>query len=618
MSAIFGELLAYPQEHGDLVNLYTFGDEFYARRETLDGFTVIYDEDLGMYCYAALLGGRFASTGVPISRRSPSGLRKHLKESEEIRSQKFNQRYRLLRGVPADMPPDIALTLGRENGLLEGRQLNNGKVRGLTILVEFADERTTTTDEDLSEMLNGDNYTAHGNFCSVKEYYHTMSGGRLTYVNDVFGPVRLPKNRIYYKNRPLMKDAVELAMEHYEIDLSRYDSKNEGVIDALSFVYAGRTVYEGWLWPHNHTLDATFDGYEANLYTIQSGGRSPMDLTIGTFCHESGHLLCRFPDLYDYGERDGDFEDSAGLGFYCLMSAGNHLDAGRTPAPICAYLRLLAGWHHEIVDLTGNETVECRHGDYGRILRYPTDQANEFFLVENRTQLGLDTHLPSSGLAVYHCDILGSNEWQGGTANRHYQVGLLQADGHLDLERNRNQGDATDLFDTVNGEALSDATIPSTRTWDGAASEFMISEISSAGDEMTFRVGDPEEPSLVARLDDVTAVDTKVMPQTEDQMIVEFTVRKNRALNDVSIEVRGIAENPQDLRLMLRAPENEPIALGNIAQNGLTFDKVIGASSSQALSGLLGKPVRGKWQLLATNVNDNAVARIDRMTIKLS
>lgn len=618
MSAIFGELLTYPQEAGDPVSLYTFGDEFYARRETLDGYTAIYDDDLGMYCYASVMGGRFASTGISITRHPPDGLRKHLKESEEARGQKFNQRYRLMRGLPADLPHDIALTFGRENGLLEGRQLTDGEIRGLTILVEFSDEQTTIADNDLSRMLNGDNYNENGNFCSVKDYYKKMSGGKLIYTNDVFGPVRLPKNKVYYRNRKLMKDAVELAMEQYDIDFARYDSRNEGIIDALSFVYAGRTVYDGWLWPHNFTLDATFDGYEANLYTIQSGGRSPIDLTIGTFCHESGHLLCRFPDLYDYGERDGDFEDSAGLGHYCLMSAGNHLDSGRTPAPICAYLRLLAGWHNEIVDLTEDGAIECHHGDYGRILRYPTAMANEFFLVENRSQLGLDKYLPSSGLAVYHCDILGSNEWQGGTANRHYQVGLLQADGHLDLERNRNQGDSTDLFNAVNGEALSNSTVPNTRTWDGAASEFMISDISAAGAKMAFRVGRPEALPLLARLDDTTVIDTTIMPKAKDHVIAEFTVEKDSVISDLAIEIKGIGAHPQDIKLALRGPENLQATLEGIKKDGHKFEEKMAPASSEALLRLIGHPARGKWQVLATNANETEEARIDRINVQIS
>ena len=40
------------------------------------------------------------------------------------------------------------------------------------------------------------------------------------------------------------------------------------------------------------------------------------ELTLGTFCHENGHMVCDYPDLYDYGY------ESSGVGAYCLMCAG--------------------------------------------------------------------------------------------------------------------------------------------------------------------------------------------------------------------------------------------------------------------------------------------------------
>lgn len=104
MSAIFGEKLTFPQENGPEVELFVFGDEFYARRETLEGYTVLYDETLGQYCYAVLREGQFASSGVPISEPPPPGLLPHLEEAASIRQEHFNQRYIELRPSEADLP----------------------------------------------------------------------------------------------------------------------------------------------------------------------------------------------------------------------------------------------------------------------------------------------------------------------------------------------------------------------------------------------------------------------------------------------------------------------------------------------------------------------------------
>ena len=41
MSAIFGETLIFQQDNGPSVELVIFGDEFYARYETTDGYTVV-------------------------------------------------------------------------------------------------------------------------------------------------------------------------------------------------------------------------------------------------------------------------------------------------------------------------------------------------------------------------------------------------------------------------------------------------------------------------------------------------------------------------------------------------------------------------------------------------
>jgi hypothetical protein len=87
MTGIFGETLPFKQENGPDVQLVVFGDEHYARYETEDGYTVVYDKDRGLFCYATLIDGSFVSSGVPISE-PPPGTPPHLKESDAVRQAK--------------------------------------------------------------------------------------------------------------------------------------------------------------------------------------------------------------------------------------------------------------------------------------------------------------------------------------------------------------------------------------------------------------------------------------------------------------------------------------------------------------------------------------------------
>lgn len=93
MTAIFGELLTFSQEKGPEVKLRVFGDEFYARYETADGYSVIFDRELGRFAYALLQDGRFVSSGVDLDRSPPPGVTPHLEESNEVRMSKVENRF---------------------------------------------------------------------------------------------------------------------------------------------------------------------------------------------------------------------------------------------------------------------------------------------------------------------------------------------------------------------------------------------------------------------------------------------------------------------------------------------------------------------------------------------
>ncbi|MCK9441438.1 MAG: hypothetical protein M0Q13_08465 [Methanothrix sp.] len=91
MSAIFGEKLTFPQEKGQEVKLVVHGDEFYAQYETEEGYSVVYDRELGLFCYALLKEGAFFSSKIPLSKSPPHNLEKHLEEAGSVRLAKADQ-----------------------------------------------------------------------------------------------------------------------------------------------------------------------------------------------------------------------------------------------------------------------------------------------------------------------------------------------------------------------------------------------------------------------------------------------------------------------------------------------------------------------------------------------
>lgn len=88
MSAVFGEKRSMSQRNGPDIDVVVFGDEFYARYETVDGYSVVYDEQRGRFCYAVLVEGAFVSSGVPIDAAPPAAAVLHGSESDEVRRTK--------------------------------------------------------------------------------------------------------------------------------------------------------------------------------------------------------------------------------------------------------------------------------------------------------------------------------------------------------------------------------------------------------------------------------------------------------------------------------------------------------------------------------------------------
>lgn len=88
MTDIHAAKVRLGQANGPEVELIVSGHSLYASYETPTGYAAIYDDELGLYCYAELKSGSYQSTGVSIADAPPPTLLPHLKESEDVRASK--------------------------------------------------------------------------------------------------------------------------------------------------------------------------------------------------------------------------------------------------------------------------------------------------------------------------------------------------------------------------------------------------------------------------------------------------------------------------------------------------------------------------------------------------
>ncbi len=366
-----------------------------------------------------------------------------------------------------------------------------GTVRVVVVLADFADRPMNQTTQHFSDLFFSTGVLPHG---SVAEYYREVSGGLIDLVGEVVGPLRLPRKLSWYANdnfgigRPsgtprahlMARDAAKAADR--TVDFGPYDNDGNGYVDAFVVVHAGRggeaTGEPGDIWSHKWVLPEEYaaDGTRVFAYlTI------PEDARIGVSAHELGHLLFGLPDLYDIDDT------SEGVGNWCLMGGGSWNGGGDLPAHPSAWCKLRQGWVEEVeVHSAGTVTFQdVKDGRKVHRLWRDGTRGPEYFLVENRQQSGYDALIPGGGLLVWHVD----DEQPDNSDENHQLVGLVQADGRRDMDRNRNRGDAGDCYPgTSANTALTPTSTPGTRSFAGQDTAVSITGISAPGPTMTATV----------------------------------------------------------------------------------------------------------------------------------
>ena len=539
-AAPFAKRIAFTQPSGAAIVLWGRGDEFYAVFETLDGYAVVFDQTQHAYCYAQLSpdGAQLVSTGTQVQSATGTalGLTPHLRINAAAIRQQVSERFARwdqgmqvterwsalkaqLHPAPGQFSPPSKTTVGDK--------------LGLCLLIDFSDDPGTIPQSEVDDYCNGDNYTNFGNNGSVKKYYQDVSNGLLTYSNVVTIYITAPKPKTFYNDtskdagaqaRMLITDVltVMMALPTYATDILplfdnlSVDSGNN--VLAFNVFYAGGNgnVWSMGLWPHSWNLASAVPlspgGKKLFRYQVSNIGNA---LEIGTFCHENGHMLCGYPDLYDYTG------SSAGVGDWCLMASGSWGGGnGENPTKICAYLSRASGWS-TTTDFYGLSnfvaTVSAAPGtNFNHYYRYQKPGvATEYFLMECRANTGRDGAAPGTGVAIWHIDERGDNSsvnLKTNASHNNYEATVVQADNLWNLEKYQNSGDDKDVYYLGNKAVgytnqFADLSKPAANWWNGTPSGLFLRDFSAKSNTMTFFVGAPRtQPVVTAQPTDLTVV----------------------------------------------------------------------------------------------------------------
>jgi immune inhibitor A len=404
----------------------------------------------------------------------------------------------------------------------------SGTVRIVIILVNFTDKKLSASHNKahFEKLFFSTGVLPNG---SVKEYFKEVTNGKITIAGEVAGPFNLSHSMSFYAHgdsgtgsaqpnaRTMAQEAAQLA--NPTVNFAPYDNDGNGFVDAFIVIHAGsgaeQTGSVNDIWSHKWVLPSEFNADGTKIYGYLT---VPEDSKIGVCCHELGHLLFGFPDLYDV---DG---SSEGIGNWCLMAGGSWNGGGDIPAHPSAWCKVNQGWVSVVVQ-NSNANVSLpdvkTSNTVHRLWKNGTG-GSEYFLVENRQKTKYDQKLPGDGLLIWHIDeSIGENSNEA-----HPKVKLMQADGLNQLESGANRGNAGDPFPgSANKTSFTNSTTPNSRSYAGSNTCVAVTNISPSG------------PTMTARL----SVKCAVVKQKEAKEVLDKSVVLEKPIRDKALvkEIEG-------------------------------------------------------------------------------
>lgn len=515
------------QPNGEELTVRIKGDEFFHYITTVDGYTIVKDNQ-GYYTYGALVNDEVVATKIvarDANKRSKADLIWLESVGKNLRAPAKVESGRMLRAQRDNLPPL--------------KRINYSDFHGLVILVEFKDSHFTRSDvqEFYSNMINQENYTGYtnedgstnpyGKFTgSVRDYFYDNSNGIFAPQFDIVGPFEVDYNvnqgNQYAYN--IFLKAVQKADP--TVDFSQYDLDNNGTVDLIYFIYADSPSSSdpsspNHIWPHRSAFYTSikYDGkklgdYACSAEYIYAKSYGIFD-GIGTICHEFSHVL-GLPDLYDTDyDENSTTPESQHPGEWDLMAGGNYQNNARTPVAYSFYDRYSTGFANYQIITTEGEYELNPVGDTGEgfIIKTPTNK--EVFLLDNRQKSSKwDAYAPGKGMTVVRMDSTNSYVWTSNgpnaNANRLY-YDMLRAAG------SKAHQSPTDAFPgTIGVTMLTNNTFANLKNYSGQENNFILYDIHEENGVVKFKVGnkdkefkrivedfEPMEPTTANNLKDV-------------------------------------------------------------------------------------------------------------------
>ncbi len=394
---------------------------------------------------------------------------------------------------------------------------STGTYNALVIPVQFKGD--TITDTQMANLRKAFNGTeTDTGWESVKTYYEKSSYGNLKLSFDI-QEVYQAKNSASYYERYTAQNAdgstriLEEVLAYYEskLDLTKYDTNDDGCIDAVYLIYSAPVDYDTadfyWAYVTWYYGNTTYDGLDAYYYlfagfdfmdentardTSSAEKISGLKINASTYIHESGHLL-GLDDYYDYEDKKGSNE---GLGNADMMDY--------TVGDQNVYSKTMLGWlSPTVVNGTKTVTLKPSVSEASAILiplSFNNSYFSEYLMIDlyaatglNQMHAGMDNSYlydgAPFGVRIYHVSSSINNPYStdyksftdyNNSDTKYSLIKLVEADGTKKFSDSNGAAAADDLWKA--GQKLS-TVFPNYTRNDGKTLNFDVEIVSASAAE---------------------------------------------------------------------------------------------------------------------------------------